>query len=86
MTRREELEVKCSALYGSATDIKKRLEILKDAYWQAHNSSYCDAMANRLMGGQSDYQTDFWEKACRLKWEVEWLIDIYKQELGNEGG
>ena len=82
MTYREQLEKKCSVLYGSETDIKKRFEILKDAYWKAHNAGYCDAMAGRLMGGESSYQTDYWEKACSLKYEVEALCHIYKEELG----
>ncbi len=82
MTHRERLEEECAVLYGGETDIKKRFEILKDAYWQARNAGYCDAMAGRLMGGRPDAQTDYWEKACSLKYEVEELCNIYNEELG----
>lgn len=82
MTRKQQLEEACRPLYGKETDIKKRYKILKDAFWQAHNSGYCDAMAGRLMGGHPDRQTDYWEKACSLKYEVSALCDIYREELG----
>ncbi len=84
MTRREELEMQCAVLFGKETDVKKRLAILRNAYWQATNAGYCDAMANRLMGGREDAQTDFWDKACSLKWEAAALCDIYSKELGEE--
>ena len=82
LTYREELEAKCAALYGSETNIRKRLAILKEAFWQAHNAGYCDAMAGRLMGGRADWQTDYWVTAGRLKDEVEALCNIYNEELG----
>ena len=82
MTYKEQLEEKCSVLYGNEPDIKKRLKILTNAYWQATNAGYADAMAGRLMGGRSDAQTDYWERACSLKYEIAALCDIYKEELG----
>ena len=82
MTRREELEKSCAALFGGETDTAKRYEILKNAFWMAHNSGYCDYMAGILMSGRETAQTEYWEKACRLKWEVEELCEIYKEELG----
>ena len=84
MTYKEELEAKCAVLFEGETDPKRRFAILKDAFWQARHAGYCDAMAGRLMGGRSDSQTDYWEEACRLKYEVEALCKIYNAELGDD--
>ncbi len=78
MTRQEELEQKCKVLFGSVTDIAKRLKILQDAFWQANNSGYCDAMANQLMAGHEDGQTEYWLLACSLRYEIAQLCEIYK--------
>ncbi len=82
MTYREKLEKKCEVLYSSEGDIKKRLDILRDALWQASNSGYCDAMASREMSGIEDAQTRFWDKACSLKSEIGALCEIYEKEIG----
>ncbi len=79
---RERLEEACKALYGSETDIGKRLSILKEAFFQAHNSGFNDHMAWELAAGRESAGTSFWQKACRLKYEVEALCKIYEKELG----
>lgn len=48
---KESLEKACAPLFCDETDLEKRLEILKDAFWMAHNSEFCDSMAGRLMAG-----------------------------------
>ncbi len=81
---RESLEEKCKALYGSETDIHKRYAILKEAHFQAFNSGFNDHMAWELASGKESSGTSFWQEACRLKYEVRALCDIYKEELGEE--
>ena len=81
---REQLEEKCKVLYGSETDIGKRLSILKEAFFQAHNSGFNDHMAWELAAGKEDSGTSFWQEACRLKYEVEALCKIYEKELGDK--
>ncbi len=81
---RKSLEEKCKALYGSETDIRKRYSILKEAYFQSHNSGFNDHMAWEAASGRDDYEIRFWDQACKLKKEVSWLCDIYKEELGEE--
>ena len=58
---------------------EQKLKALGDAFWQAHNSGYCDAMANRLMAGQEDAQTRQWEKNCRNKYAIDRLYDWIKE-------
>ncbi len=84
MTDIEMLEAKCSVLFGKEKNIEKRLKILQDAFWEANNSNYADAMANRLMGGDSDSQTEYWLLCCSLRWEIGQLCDIYKKQLGKD--
>jgi len=74
------LEEECKTLYGEETDIKKRYEILKRAFFAAHNSGYNDAMAWELSTGGSP-STHFWQQAIDLKWEVEKLCEYYELEV-----
>ena len=79
---REQLEEKCKVLYGSETDIGKRLSILQEAFYEAHNRGFNDHMAWEASTGRGNqYQIEFWEKSCRLKYEVEALCNIYEEEL-----
>ncbi len=79
---REYLENKCAVLYGHAADRSKRFEVLKEAYFQAHNSGFNDHMAWEASTGRGDeFQIKFWQNACRLKYEVEALCSIYEDEL-----
>ncbi len=78
---REYLEEKCKVLYGGTSDIRRRFSILSEAYFQAHNSGFNDHMAWEASTGRSGSDIDFWQNACRLKYEVEALCDIYKEEL-----
>ncbi len=79
---REQLEAECSVLYGNETDQAKRFAILKEAYFQAHNSGFNDHMAWEASTGRGNqYQIKFWQNSCRLKHEVEALCNIYEEEL-----
>ena len=75
-----ELEKKLSYLISPEMTAEKKMNALKDAFWRAHNAGYCDAMAGRLMGGKSDWQTDKWELDCRYKTEVELLLELLSSE------
>lgn len=77
---RKRLEEECKALYGEETDIKKRYEILKRAFFAAHNSGFNDAMAWELSIGGSP-STHVWQQAIGLKWEVEKLCEYYELEV-----
>ena len=64
--------------------VDEKIAELKSSYFHAHNSGYNEAMANRLMGGREDGQTERWEKDCKYDWEVEKLLNLlteYKDEL-----
>lgn len=78
---REYLEEKCKVLYGGTTDISRRFSILREAYFQSHNSGFNDHMAWEASTGRYDADIEFWDNACRLKYEVEALCNIYKEEL-----
>ena len=57
----------------------QKIAALSDAYFQAWNAGYCDAMANKLMSGIEDAETELWEKNCRNKYEIGELIDLLKE-------
>ncbi len=84
LARRRHLEEACQVLYGGETDISKRLAILRDAFSQSHNSGYSDHMAWELAAGKEDPGTSYWQEACRLKYEVEALCEIYEEELAQK--
>lgn len=84
LKRIEELEKKLSYLVNDTMLIEQKIRCLSDAYWQASNSGYADAMANKLMGGEEDNQTRMWEKNCQNKYEINALINLLN-ELQEEG-
>lgn len=79
-----ELEKELSYLVNGTMTVEQKLKSLADAHWQAYNSGYGDAMANKLMGGQEDEQTRLWEKNCENKYKIGALIDLLG-ELKEEG-
>lgn len=79
-----ELEKELSYLVNDSMTLEEKLKSLSDAHWQAYNSGYGDAMANKLMGGQEDEQTLRWEKNCKNKYKIDALIDLLG-ELTEEG-
>lgn len=79
-----ELEKGLSYLVNDSMTLEEKLKSLSDAHWQAYNSGYGDAMANKLMGGQEDEQTLRWEKNCKNKYKIDALIDLLG-ELTEEG-
>ena len=79
-----ELEKELSYLVNDSITLEEKLKSLSDAHWQAYNSGYGDAMANKLMGGQEDEQTRLWEKNCKNKYKIDSLIDLLG-ELKEEG-
>ena len=83
-SRIKELEEMLSYLVKDKMTIEEKLKSLSDAHWQAYNSGYGDAMANKLMGGQEDEQTRLWEKNCKNKYKIDALIDLLG-ELKEEG-
>ena len=83
-SRIKELEEMLSYLVKDKMTIEEKLKSLSDAHWQAYNSGYGDAMANKLMGGQEDEQTRLWEKNCKNKYKIDALIDLLG-ELTDEG-
>ena len=84
LERIEELEKELSYLVNDSMTLEEKLKSLSDAHWQAYNSGYGDAMANKLMGGQEDEQTRLWEKNCKNKYKIDALIDLLG-ELTDEG-
>lgn len=74
-----ELEKELSYLVNDTMTIEKKIECLSDAYWQADNSGYGDAMANKLMGGEEDEQTRMWEKNCGYKYQIAALMDLLSE-------
>ena len=79
-----ELEKELSYLVNDSMTLEEKLKSLSDAYWEASHSGYCDAMANKLMGGQEDEQTRLWEKNCKNKYKIDALFDLLG-ELKEEG-
>lgn len=79
-----ELEKELSYLVYDSMTLEEKLKSLSDAHWQAYNSGYGDAMANKLMGGQEDEQTLRWEQNCKNKYKIDALIDLLG-ELTEEG-
>ena len=79
-----ELEKGLSYLVNDSMTLEEKLKSLSDAHWQAYNSGYGDAMANKLMGGLEDEQTLRWEKNCKNKYKIDALIDLLG-ELTEEG-
>ena len=84
LERIEELEKELSYLFSDNMTFKQKQKALADAHWQALNSGYGDAMANKLMGGQEDEQTLRWEKNCKNKYKIDELYDLLG-ELKEEG-
>lgn len=83
-SRIKELEEMLSYLVNDSMTLEEKLKSLSDAYWEASNSGYGDAMANKLMGGEEDWQTSLWQKNCRNKYKIDALFDLLS-ELKEEG-
>lgn len=71
----EETKKKLSYLISDEMTKEQKLKILENAYWQVNNSGYSDAMANQLMAGRSNTQTDLWEKNCKNKDIISFMYD-----------
>ena len=84
LSRIKELEEMLSYLVNGTMTVEQKLKSLSNAYWEASNSGYGDAMANKLMGGQEDEQTLRWEKNCKNKYKIDELYDLLG-ELKEEG-
>lgn len=69
-------------LFRDGMTKEEKLTALANAHWTATNGGYCDAMANRLMAGQSDDETDRWQKNC----SHEYAIDRYHHWLNEQEG
>ena len=78
------LEKELSYLVNDTMTNEQKIKSLSGAYWEANNSGYGDAMANKLMGGTEDAQTRLWEKNCENKYKISALIDLLS-ELKKEG-
>ncbi len=85
LERIEELEKELSYLVNDSMTLEEKLKSLSDAYWAASHSGYGDAMANKLMAGQEDWETQEWEKNCHNKYKIDELYDLL-DELKKEGG
>ena len=77
--RIQELEKALSYLVNDTMTNEQKIKSLSGAYWEANNSGYGDAMANKLMGGQEDEQTRLWEKNCGHKYEIGELLGLLKE-------
>lgn len=84
LERIEELEKELSYLVNDSMTLEEKLKSLADAYWEASHSGYGDAMANKLMAGEEDWQTLRWEKNCKNKYKIDALFDLL-DELKKEG-
>ena len=84
-SRIKELEEMLSYLVNGTMTVEQKLKSLSNAYWEASNSGYGDAMANKLMAGQEDWETQKWEKNCHNKYKIDELYDLL-DELKKEGG
>lgn len=80
-SRIKELEEMLSYLVNDSMTLEKKLKSLSDAYWEASHSGYGDAMANKLMAGQEDWETQTWEKNCKNKYKIDALIDLLDELL-----
>ena len=83
-SRIKEVEETLSYLVNDSMTLEKKLKSLSDAYWEASHSGYGDAMANKLMAGQEDWETQTWEKNCHNKYKIDALFDLLG-ELKEEG-
>ena len=79
-----ELEKELSYLVNDSMTLEEKLKSLSDAYWEASHSGYGDAMANKLMAGEEDWQTLSWEKNCKNKYKIDALFDLLN-EVKKEG-
>ena len=77
--RVNELEEKLSYLFAVNATSGQKQKALADARFQAWNSGYCDAMANKLAGGAEDEQTRLWEKNLEHKYEIDELLGLLKE-------
>ncbi len=83
-SRIKELEETLSYLVNDSMTLEKKLKSLSDAHWTAWHAGYGDAMANKLMAGQEDWETQTWEKNCHNKYKIDELYDLL-DELKKEG-
>ena len=83
-SRIKELEETLSYLVNDSMTLEKKLKSLSDAYWEASHSGYGDAMANKLMAGEEDWQTLSWQKNCKNRYKIDALFDLLS-ELKEEG-
>lgn len=79
-----ELEKELSYLVNDSMTLEEKLKSLSDAYWTASHSGYGDAMANKLMAGEEDWQTLSWQKNCKNRYKIDALFDLLS-ELKEEG-
>lgn len=84
-SRIKELEEMLSYLVKDKMTLDEKLKSLADAHWTAWHAGYGDAMANKLMAGQEDWETQTWEKNCHNKYKIDELYDLL-DELKKEGG
>lgn len=71
-----ELEKELSYLVNDTMTKEQKIKSLSGAYWEANNSGYGDAMANKLMCGTVDAQTRMWENNCLHKYEIKVLLSL----------
>ena len=83
-SRIKELEETLSYLVNDSMTLEEKLKSLSDAYWEASHSGYGDAMANKLMAGEEDWQTLSWQKNCKNRYKIDALFDLLS-ELKEEG-
>ena len=83
-SRIKELEEMLSYLVNDSMTLEEKLKSLSDAYWVASHSGYGDAMANKLMAGEEDWQTLSWQKNCKNRYKIDALFDLLS-ELKEEG-
>ena len=74
-----ELETELLYLVNDTMTTEQKIKSLSGAYWEANNSGYGDAMANKLMGRQEDDQTRLWEKNCKNKYIIDELLGLLKE-------
>ena len=79
-----ELEKELSYLVNDSMTLEEKLKSLSDAYWEASHSGYGDAMANKLMAGEEDWQTLRWKKNCKNRYKIDALFNLLG-ELKEEG-
>lgn len=79
-----ELEKELSYLVNDSMTLEEKLKSLSDAYWEASHSGYGDAMANKLMAGEEDWQTLSWKKNCKNRYKIDALFDLLN-EVKKEG-